>query len=73
LKTNQEYILDFYLNEKKSNSSNNLDFDFKNNKLFIGDKEIINFNKTKFLRIRVPTDKIITINSWDRKPKWDST
>jgi len=50
-----------------------LDFDYKDNKLFSQNKEIIDFNKTKFLRIKVPKEKIITIKSWDRKPKWDKT
>jgi hypothetical protein len=50
-----------------------LNLEFKNNKLFIRNKEIINFNETKFLRIKSPEDKIITISSWDRKPVWDKS
>ena len=73
IKNNKEYILDFYKDSKKFKKDTILDFDYKDNKLFSQNKEIIDFNKTKFLRIKVPKEKIITIKSWDRKPKWDKT
>jgi len=73
IKNKQEYILNFVKNIKSFKKDIILDFDYKNNKLFIKNKEIIDFDKIKFLRIKVPEKRIITINSWDRKPSWDNT
>ncbi len=73
IKTPKEYIFDFKKTKKNSINSNLLNFSFTKNKLFIKNTEIIDFSKTKFLRIKVPKNEIIEIKSWERKPKWDKS
>jgi hypothetical protein len=73
IKRKDEYILSFIKTWKINKKHNLLKFDFRDNKIFVKNKEIINFKKIKFLRIKVPVWNIIEINSWDRKPSWDKT
>jgi hypothetical protein len=54
-------------------SNFDLKFNLKNNKLFIWNREIIDFSKTKFFRIRNSKNNIIEISSWDRKYSWDKS
>lgn len=73
IKKENEYLLNFINSWKINKKDSILKFNFKDNKIFIKNKEIINFNKIEFLRIKVPVWNIIEINSWDRKPLWDKT
>lgn len=73
IKSSDEYILDFKKLGKSFKNNNSFKFDLIKNKLFIKGVLIIDFNKTKFLRIKVPKGNIIEINSWNRKPKWDKS
>lgn len=72
-RSTEEYILDFEKKIKSNTVDTSLDFVYKNNKLFINWKMLIDFKKNKFLRIRVPDWEIIEVTSWDRKPSWDKT
>jgi hypothetical protein len=65
--------LNFKKSLKNKKNKNLLKFTLVKNKLFIKGKEVINFSKTKFLRIKVPKGDIIEISSWNRKPTWDKT
>ncbi len=73
IKNQNEYILDFKDSWKGNKKDSILYFELSDNKLFMKNTEIVDFNKINFLRIRVPEDRIIKINSWDRKPTWDKS
>lgn len=66
-----EFILDFIPSSKYNIYTMN--FKFINDKLYLNDKEVINFWNNDFFRIISPNNKYLTINSWDRKPTWDKT
>ena len=71
-KKKNEYILNIlsWENDRKLN----LNFIFKDNKLFIKNREIIDFDKVEYFRIHnLNSFWVIEISSWDRKPIWDKT
>lgn len=73
IQKDNELVLNF-INDNWINKSNHLiNVEFKNNLLFINDRKIDLFKKGNFFRISVPTDYIIEVSSWNRKPIWDST
>ena len=73
IKNEKEYKLNFVDLDKKFKNNHLIKYDFRNNKLFLNDKEFIDFTEIDFLRISVPENEVIEIYSWERKPKWDKT
>ena len=72
-KTDNEFLINFLDIWNLNKKDTVLDFELIWKKLFIKDKQLIDFEETQFLRIKVPEDEIIEISSWNRKPSWDSS
>lgn len=68
-KKSNEFILKF--NNSPKYNSYSMNFKFIKDKLYLNDKEVLNFTKSDFFRIVSPDNKYLTISSWDRQPQWD--
>ncbi len=55
------------------NKEYNLSFSLNWDVLFLNWRKVLDFRKTKFFRLVYTWDNFFSIDSWDRKPVWDSS